>query len=67
MCRRNTWGTLLQCIGNIGRVRVPMICLVLAHFLCFVFYISEKYIIVHMRTKYPAINNKGHVLHANVM
>lgn len=39
MCRRNTWGTLLQCIGNVGRVRVPIICLVLAHFLCFVFYI----------------------------
>lgn len=67
MCRQNAWGTLLQCIGNVGRVRVPMICLLLAHFLHSVFYISEKDIIVHTHTKYPAINNKGHVLHANVM
>lgn len=67
MCHRNTWGTLLQWIGNVGCVRVPRICLVLAHFLRFVFYVSEKYIIVHMHTKHPAINNKGHVLHANVM
>lgn len=59
MCRGNAWETLLQSIGNVGRVWVPMICLLLAHFSpSFVF--GELYI-------YPAINNKGHALHANAM
>lgn len=45
MCHGNAWETLLQSIGNVGRVWVPMICLLLAHFLP-----SENYIIVHIRT-----------------
>lgn len=65
MCHGNAWETLLQSIGNVGRVWVPMICLLLAHFLLsFVFGELYNRACAH---KYPAINNKGHVLHANAM